>query len=260
MRAQLWIVLTSLILGSAFAEAKVHSFLTSEELFICNAGVGHSAHPGVVVPGTDSVVVGYENFAMPEESEARFPTTTLTVIPGSQSKKFVTTELEAWDQNIVKTSFDLTTEQYGATYFVDVCYRGPVKKMQGGQDQTQGIYNLTINAQISGSSNHESYQQKARLSAAVDMTCDLRNRGQLTAPRTSEDSKPSGVEVDNFGQTGFISFQQQQLQVVMNLNNQQQQVPRFCRMRFILKENATSDLRILKQSPKDIDLFIDISK
>lgn len=241
-------------------QAGIHAFLTAEELFVCNAGIVHPEHPGVLVPGTDTAVVGYEDFSVPVDSEAHFLSETMTVIAGAPAKKFMTNELDVWAQNLVSTSFHLATERYGASYFVDVCYRGPVKQIKNGQDESQGIYNLTLNAQVSGAASADNYQENARLSASVDVSCDLRNRGQLTSARTSSETRPAGTETDSLAQTGFVSFQQKQLQVGVNLNTQFQQVPRFCKMRFLIKENATSVPRALTQTPKDIDLFIDISK
>lgn len=251
---------SALVIATIPAQAGIHAFLTAESLFVCNAGIVHPEHPGVLVPGTDSSVVVYEDFSMPVDSEARFPSENLTVIAGSPAKKFVTAELDAWTQNIVATSFHLATERYGTSYFVDVCYRGPVKQIKNGQDESLGIYNLTMNAQVSSANTGDSYQENARLSASVDVSCDLRNRGQLTAARTGSETKPAGTETDSLAQTGFVSFQQKQLQVGVNLNNQFQQVPRFCKIRFLIKENATSTPRAFRQTPKDIDLFIDISK
>ncbi|PIS12023.1 MAG: hypothetical protein COT73_00765 [Bdellovibrio sp. CG10_big_fil_rev_8_21_14_0_10_47_8] len=251
-----WILL---VLSSA-ALGGLSSSLSTESLFVCNAGISHT--DGESIAGSDSLVINYEDLGVPESSEARQRSNVLRVQFADAPKSQVAGGTELWLTQLGEIHFDLATEKYGTQYFIELCYRGPQKQMSEGPtpyDLSEGIYNLdlSVNIQESGGTG-ESYRSSASLQTSLETICDLRGRGARKNPRASDELGVSSVESDSWVISSPSSWNSSSLNFSVSLNDAFSAVPRFCRIRVSFQERATSALRNNALFPQEVNLFVNI--
>jgi hypothetical protein len=267
------IFLVSFLL-SLSAHAELVSFSNphpemKEGLYVCNAGISHAraaapnsscdsdCTPGVIndpSKGIDALYVQVPN-ASGSTTGTTFPS-----LPNGQ-----VTELSlpgmGWINQIVDLNFKLSSETYGAHYFVEFCYQGPVSYTVGNSkdDASKGLYYV----QASVSNNGSTYLTDSGMAMQLSWACDLRNQGQQKAARTIQTIAPqSSLEADRSSvtpiQAGASVFAPMNLQ--QRINDTTDTVPRFCVLRVDFAETATGprlntnadtsftvDLNVLKQ-------------
>ena len=119
-----------LLFLSSISQAKVTSALSQEELSVCNAGLSHESINSSLLGGIDRLNYQFEDNSVPETSEAHIRSGELTLKSGDSLQTAFEQTVDVFDQNLLQTNFNLTTESYGSTYFVDLCYRGSIEKKE----------------------------------------------------------------------------------------------------------------------------------
>lgn len=218
---------------------------STEDLFLCNAGLKHEMGGQVCFKSTngqacDPHAAGGSDCTCTTSSKGDYVSATIGSGDGSYEKQAEASDTQytklvgaekAFDNAISSVTFNLGSESYGANYFVQFCYRGPLKDMQVGRgpavDKSQGWYKFQIT--LTGKDKH--YNEKLS-SAKVRYWCDLRNAGSATAARTASDLNPGATVEADLPVTDVTipvsstAFSQQVLPV--NLNGAEAEVPRFC--------------------------------
>lgn len=245
------------------AQASLATPLAVDSLFVCNAGIMHSANE--VVSGTDSIVLQYEDPTMPPESDARFLSKTLSAQTESNPSTVAMFPVESdlWIHQITRSQFDFTTEKFGARYFVDLCYRGPEKVVVPGSptDITEGIYTLDLQVNLNDPTvNGKSYRTTASLATQIETACDLRARGSSTNPRQATEVGVTALERDSWYMSNQASWNSNSLNFQVTLNDSVRSVPRFCKIRISFIERASGVLRDSTMTPRDVNIFVNVDR
>lgn len=257
--------LTVLAAGSLMqlqAQGSLVSPLSTDSLFVCDTGVMH--HYLNPAAGSDSVVIQYEDPAFPADSEARFPSKTLTAVATESEfiKVLFPQEIDKWTHQVFKSQFDFSTETFGTRYYIELCYRGPEKQTSPGstQDLSQGIYSLDLSVNLNDpTTNGINYRNQASLATSIETVCDLRASGSSANPRVAEELAVTYLERDSWYASNPTSWNSNSLNFQVTLNNSIQTVPRFCRIRISFNERSTG-VRNQALTPRDVNVFAHIDR
>jgi hypothetical protein len=264
---------------SNIAFAKINmNVQSSEKLYLCNAGLIHPAG---------------ENFCQePSTGRSCDPTSTDSVvcvctsssplgdfisgtviqptfrkyqqIPSAASNYMsLADESMVFQTELQDVEVNLGSEQFGAKYYMQFCYHGPVVNNSNNfaaskADLSEGLYK----AALSLSALNKIYNSKILNSAQLTTECDLRKVGAVTGPR-EEGSLPNdfSFEVD-FSNQGQVSINDGTLgigkELILNLNSNASQVPRYCKLTLLFSE-APTGMRNVK-SRVDFSGVLNIAK
>lgn len=222
---------------------------TTENLFLCNAGLRHMGEGQICLDSLSGLACdplqakgspctcyakgakgdyvsalvgnGREHF---EQSLASGQENYATMRPSDQEFSSILSSVH----------FDLGSEVHGAEYFIQFCYRGPLQAASVGTvDSSLGQYKvrLTLLGKDKG------YSGKIA-DVKLRYWCDLRGVGAATGARGSAELNPGIVEGDLPVTTQSIPFSSEALfqQVNSGLNSNPMEVPRFCVFQLHFKE------------------------
>jgi hypothetical protein len=227
-----------------------------QDLFICNAGLRHPTVNPEFKGGNNTLQFSYEDFSVPENSEARWRSQRIQVSQGqTQFAAISATDADAFSNNIMSPRFSLSTESQGAEYFVDVCYRGPT--LPGNNLEARGQYQLSFQVARLASSV---VGAQADVRAQVSIKCDLQGSGLQRNQRRTGENAPSAFEVDSQWSSGAFSLREDDVvSSFVDLNSQFSEIPRFCVFRVLVAEPS---LGIRPQGFKgfDLDVYFSVEK
>jgi hypothetical protein len=183
------------------------------------------------------------------------------------------TDSEAWGKRISNLSFNLGSELYGASYFVDVCYRAP--QIEYFQDQVVSNFNLKAQANatdflatgvnggdnnrdgltIPGTVDGQKYTDLAGLTVQAFVTCDMQGVGTYKNARNNSNLYNTADNEANFvlntnglptsateanssfwnSSSAYLSTGNVAL-IDTNITNNSFYAPRFCKVRYVFTE------------------------
>ncbi|MNS70626.1 hypothetical protein D3C72_1039720 [compost metagenome] len=193
----------------------------------------------------------------------------------SNSNGFVTalSENDSWNKRINNLSFNLGSELYGASYFVDICYRGP--QIEYFEDNVVSNFNLKAQANatdflangvnggdnnrdglvIPGTVDGKKYTELAGLKVQAFVTCDLQAVGSYQRARNNSNqyntsnNEASFVLNNNYLPTSATeassSFWSSSLAAIgtgnvalidQDITANSLKAPRFCKVRYVFTE------------------------
>jgi hypothetical protein len=188
-------------------------------------------------------------------------------------------ETDSWNKRINNLSFNLGSELYGASYYVDICYRGP--QIEYFQDQVVSNFNLKAqsnatdflaNGANGGDNNRDGltipglvdgkkYTELAGLKVQAFVSCDLQgvgsyqyamnNQGQYNTSKNeagftmgSNNLPATATEANSsFWSSSAAALGTGNVSLIdTNITNSSTRAPRFCKVRYVFTEtnvNAT---------------------
>lgn len=248
----------------------VVSPLGNDELFVCNAGLGHPHSYSAPVYGSNTLLYqGVNSDGFWNE---------LSSVAGDQVRALVLNPVQQFSWQLQATKFDFSTEKYGASYFIDLCYRGPIANLQrpgqgqgpppGGPGQgggppavdiSEGLYRLDLELSAF-QPGANTYTQESGLFVETNVLCDLRQAGSQRAARGLTELVPGSWEVDAQYSSGGFSFANGRLSLNIPLNNTNRTVPRFCIVRVLFEETQAERPRNFSLGFKETEIFIDVNR
>lgn len=161
-----------------------------------------------------------------------------------------------YGKQLTEMNINLGSEQYGAEYFLDVCYRGP----QIDYNNVDGINfalkgKVTVNNLTKGNGQEVDYKTVADLSTKAEIKCYMEdeyqyclqtgNCGGTTTLNPAVDSIPSVIGYNYFKNSGNYqtlagTSQEKTLLTDGSMKYGTEKTPRFCVVRYFFKENATT--------------------
>ncbi|MFN8792633.1 MAG: hypothetical protein ACK5Y2_14360 [Bdellovibrionales bacterium] len=249
-----------LIFAAIEVSANLQSPLSNKHIFVCNAGLSHIIDINETVFGSNQLNYTQENLRSSPEAHDGFFQRQLVGLPGGNPQVIVERTEDSFETHITKTDFRFSTEKYGARFFIDICYRGPIRADSGmGNDSSEGIYNLDFELILRGD-HLLSYLKNSGLVATVRAECDLRFNGQNRSVRSVTELAPARFEVDSFYTTDPMHLSQGRMAFSLALNSSLPTAPRFCRFRVSLSESNTHQTRQQGSGIQTTDIFMDINK
>jgi hypothetical protein len=233
----------------------------NEDLVPCNAGI---LHAGTELYGSDYIQVQYEDMNVVATHPSHFRANTLQSNPTVGDYQVLFSDSDSWSSKITQLSFNLSTEKTGAAYFVDFCYLGPIENLKNmghsKKDLSEGIYTLTASVSSTDLTSNNSYRTQVDLQTKVEFICDLRKRGKNQDPRVATELEPTGtMDADALAYADFSRMGTSGVAFEKDLNNQNSQVPRFCRLRVSFLESVVTD-RSNVLSNAETTVFLDIQQ
>jgi hypothetical protein len=278
-------IATALIFTSISAQAEVVSFTvpapeTNEGLYLCNAGVSHlRADSSTATPCVEGGECSAEAVTDPARGNDGITYQSLQgdgmlrkfaiSAPKNGNYSLISPMNSGWDNKITELNISLSSEVYGAKYFLEFCYQGPVEQMSQGNngngngngnghkvDLSEGIYQL----QSSLFANTVSYISTVGLATRISWSCDLRAAGLATKARTSSELTPLAYEVDSTQSViaSLTNISASALSFTHTLNSISNRVPRFCVVRLEFAEDSAAVRSSLAQATEftvDLNFF-----
>ncbi|MBK7961843.1 MAG: protease [Bdellovibrionales bacterium] len=188
---------------------------------------------------------------------------------GASTFSMALPEKDSWVKHIKTLSFELSSELYGASYFVDICYRGP--QMEFYQDQLTSNFSAFAQASatdflatgvnsppgstnglvIPGTVDGKKYTELAGLTVQAFLVCDLQGVGtyttsnvngkyNLTANEAAFKVNSSGLPIgggDLFMQSSVAPATTAATDLLRDWVIQaSSHAPRFCKVRYVFSE------------------------
>ena len=171
-----------------------------------------------------------------------------------------------WNKQLTKMTINLGSERYGAEYYVDVCYRGPqIEYFQAGSLSDTPNFLLKAQATVTdiNTNNGMQYSDLADLKVKAKAVCDQQGMGSyiyahdgsgnydnpLAHQITNNMKAGDGQFVYKTGYNGFNTGSNLYLiNEWINVNNNN--TPRFCKVRYTFKENRRNKNDLLSQIRK----------
>lgn len=284
------LVAAVLVVFSLSAQAEVVSFTvptpsTHEGLYLCNAGIAHQrAASSTASPCVEGGECSDEAVSDPARGNDGISFQALQgdgllrrfaiSAPKNGAYSMISPMNDGWDNKITELNINLSSEVYGAKYFLEFCYQGPIEQLSecngnngngNGQgtcgnngngngngnengngnngngnriDQSLGIYQL----QSSLFANTVSYIKTVDLATRISWSCDLRATGSAKQPREPSELAPLAYEVDSTQSviSSLSNISATALSFTHTLNSNTSRVPRFCVVRFEFAEDTTA--------------------
>jgi len=267
----------SVLSSSAFAVNLQFNFdvnSSGPSIYACDAGLMHSPHASTVcydretqVACTPSTSNEDQNCICsgPSSEEHKMdnlvattadwsdnggvPTNTSSaaVAAGSSSLARVFSGNTEWSKQITSLVFNFGSSRYGSEFYLDVCYRGPQVKQQGTPNHVMALHS-TITDLVAAN-----YSELSDLNVKVTATCDLQGEGSQQGVPDMLTNQISGITGGDVSlSTEYASFASG---ATMNLltdwiNNGNNHIPRFCKVRFSFLENIRNSADPLEQLRK----------
>jgi hypothetical protein len=267
----------SLLSSSAFAVSLQFNFdvnSSGPSLYACDAGLRHEAHASTIcydretqtacTPSSgqeeqncictgpsgqdskmDSLVASTADWS--DNGGAPTNTATTTVTAGDTSFARVFTGNTEWTKQLTSLVFNFGSTRYGTEFYLDVCFRGPQVKQQGTPNHV-AVLNTTITDLVAAN-----YSDLSDLNVKATVTCDLQGEGTqqgLPDLATNQISGISGGDV--VLTTDYASFASGATMTLLKdwINNGNNHIPRFCKVRFSFLENMRNSSVDLEQIRK----------
>ena len=251
------LVLAASLLISLGAEAGFIAFTvptpkTNEGLYLCNAGVSHKrGASSTATPCVEGGDCSEEAISDPARGNDGISYQALQddgmlrrfAISAPKNGNYATISPMngGWTNKITELNVSLSSEVYGAKYFLEFCYQGPIAELAGkhkNEDLSKGIYQL----HASLFTNSVSYIRTVDLATRMSWSCDLRSAGSATKARSPYELIPNSYEIDAT-QSVIASLSNAANTAVSfthTLNSNSSRVPRFCVVRFEFAENSSA--------------------
>lgn len=272
---------------------------TGEMLYACNAGVGHGSR--APAPPKKDCTDSSENCVSEVVNDATRGSDSLrvngsTLVGPSTGRKTLYSASEQWNNSISDLSFSFASENYGANFHVDFCYKGPVSYYKAGKngcgkgsaqngDYCYGEPSATSNSnndnENADSNNNGQTNSKLpkdlsegiyTLSAflAAGNSKYIQNSNlyvkfqyactfRSTKQGVSESGADNNINIDAAPGI-YTPFNTSQMAMYeAQLNTMVKLVPRYCVIRFDFKESSTN-VRQYKIDDTDFTVGLDIQK
>ena len=250
------LVSVAALLISFSAHAEVVSFTvptpsTNEGLYLCNAGVAHQRPASsAATPCIEGGECSDEAISDPARGNDGISFQALQSdgllrrfaisAPKNGDYSMISPLNNGWGNKITELNISLSSETYGAKYFLEFCYQGPIADLSGKnkEDLSKGIYQL----QASLFANNVSYIRTVDLASRMSWSCDLRSTGSATKARVPSELAPLTYEIDSTQSViaSLSNISTTAVSFTHTLNSNTSRVPRFCVVRFEFAENASS--------------------
>jgi hypothetical protein len=256
--------------GTASADA-INSFTwdtfsSDDKMYVCNVGIihqeGKSGHVDENAAGASS-----------GDTASTHDYLTVTYAPlnkhqehGDSSTKVLEAKVNEYTRlfdnkdahGFVVTNLvvNLSSENYGAKYYVDVCYRGAQIDYRANGIRTSYVLNQN-KLTYSDHSNDSAYKyfRLAKLKVSTKTVCDTQLKGDVTGTddglnMTQEDMNIEGTDSDfTFGRkmrnvtegTQGINFLKKDVQIT---KAQKKDAPRYCKTRYTVAETRVKSKKI----------------
>lgn len=254
---------------SLSVQAEVVSFTvptptTAEGLYLCNAGISHqraaSSTATPCVPGgecSDEAITdparGNDGISFQTVQEDGLLRRFAISAPKNGNYSTISPMNNGWGNKITELNISLSSEVYGAKYFLEFCYQGPIEQLSNGNghgngngnghgnnkiDLSQGIYQL----QSSLFANTVNYIKTVNLATRISWSCDLRAAGSATKARAPSELSPFAYEIDSTQSVvaSLANISATALSFTHTLNGNAARVPRFCVVRLEFAEDSTA--------------------
>lgn len=182
-------------------------------------------------------------------------------------------ESDSWNKRLQDLSFNLGSELYGASYFVDICYRGP--QIEYYQDQVLSNFNLNAQANatdflangvnggdnnrdglvIPGTVDGKKYTELAGLKVQAFVTCDLQGVGAYKLAQNNQGQYNTSINEagftlgtnqlpatateanSSFWLSSAVNVGTGNVALInSNITNNSITAPRFCKIRYVFTE------------------------
>jgi hypothetical protein len=272
-------IAASILLLSLSANAEVVSFTvptpaTNEGLYLCNAGISHQrAASSTATPCVEGGECSDEAVTDPARGNDGISFQSLQndgllrrfaiSAPKNGNYSMISPMNNGWANKITELNISLSSEVYGAKYFLEFCYQGPIEQLSNGNnsghgggnkiDLSEGIYQL----QASLFANTVSYIKTVDLATRMSWSCDLRSAGSATKPRAGSELTPSAYEIDSTQSVvaSLSNISATAISFTHTLNSNASRVPRFCVVRLEFAENtAAARTSVAKATEFTVDL------
>lgn len=253
--------------GSAFADA-INSFTwdtysSDDKMYVCNVGIKHrdgrqghvdpnagGANSGDTLTTHDYMTVEYATL---DNDLTRGPIQekTLEASIGAYTQLF--TDGDAHGKVVTKLEVNLSSENYGAEYFVDICYRGAQIDYNAANINTSYVLKrnqLTYADHTNASDAGRHYFSEAKLSVASKTVCDTQLTGTSTGAGFGLDFVLGEANVAAYlgnsrfaSSTVFLGNANQTVNFVLAANPSlngpagAKDAPKYCKTRYTVKEN-----------------------
>ncbi len=310
-------VLLSIMLSAAFAIADVsvktassggsdgtggsNPINTGEMLYACNAGVGHGSR--APAPPKKDCTDSSENCVSEVVHDATRGSDSLrvdgykTLVGPSSGRSTLYSGLEQWNNAITDLSFSFASENYGANFHVDFCYKGPVSYYKADKNgcakglsqdgdfcygdpapvnnNNENGNNGNNNGQSSAklpkdlsegiytlsaflAAGNSKYIQNSNLYVKFQYACTYRSAKQGSR-KGSDTTVDANINIESAPGI-YAPFSSSQMAMFeAQLNTMVKLVPRYCVIRFDFKENSTN-VRQYKIDDTDFTVGLDIQK
>lgn len=262
------------LLLSVSAQAEVVSFTvptpsTHEGLYLCNAGVAHQrAASSTATPCVEGGECSDEAVSDPARGNDGISYQALQgdgllrrfaiSAPKNGNYSMISPMNDGWDNKITELNINLSSEVYGAKYFLEFCYQGPIEQLSNCNgngngncgngngngngnnkiDLSLGIYQL----QSSLFANTVSYINAVSLATRISWSCDLRATGSAKKAREPSELTPLAYEIDSTQSvvSSLSNISATALSFTHTLNSNTSRVPRFCVVRLEFAEDTAA--------------------
>ncbi|MFN8845453.1 MAG: protease [Bdellovibrionales bacterium] len=206
---------------------------------------------------------------------------TKTLKAGQANYNVALSDSESWNKSISQLSFNLGSELYGSSYFVDVCYRGP--QIEYHQDGITSYFSSLAQASatdflanavnpgdnsrdglvIPGLVDGKKYSELAGLTMQAFLVCDLQGMGVYQTSNVSGAYNTTQNEAvftlgggnlpigggDLFKASSVVAANASAVNLISNvLTDNSTKAPRFCKIRYVFTEtNAFAQLPNLRK-------------
>jgi hypothetical protein len=188
---------------------------------------------------------------------------------GTSSYSTAFQDIDSWGKHIKNLSFELSSELYGASYFLDICYRGP--QMEFERDQLTASFSALAQASatdflspgvnpgvsssaglvIPGTVDGKKYTELAGLTVQAFLVCDLQGKGTYTTSAASDKYNMTANEAvftlgsnglpkgggDLFMQSSAMPATTAAAELLKDwITQSSSHAPRFCKIRYVFSE------------------------
>jgi hypothetical protein len=267
----------SLLSSSAFAVNLQFNFdvnSSGPSIYACDAGLRHEAHASTICydretqqacsPSTsgedqncicsgpsaeehkmDNMVAGTADWS--DNGGAPTNVGTASVPAGDSSFARIFAGNSEWNKQITSLVFNFGSSRYGSEFYLDVCYRGPQVRQQGSPNHAIALHS-TITDLVAAN-----YSELADLNIKVTATCDIQGEGTHQGLPDLQANQITGVTGgDVTHTTDYASFASGATLNLLTewINNGNNRIPRFCKVRFSFIEDIRNSNDPLEQLRK----------
>lgn len=193
------------------------------------------------------------------DNEELIGDTTKHNVRANNSSNFSTifdSDVDAFEKQLTHLEFNLSSERYGAEYFLDVCYRGPQIDFFGASelgypDFDYLAYGIETQVTVTDLTNGDGpkYQDVSDLAVSAEIICDIQGSGSHQGGGDNSitfesDYTKSLITNQLFSTNGDV----------VNGNKKTllgpENAPRFCKVRYFFKESNTDMRKWKKQKAR----------
>lgn len=172
---------------------------------------------------------------------------TITAVAGGTDFARIFQGNTEWGKQLTSLTYNFGSSRYGAEFYLDVCYRGPQVRQQGSPNHVVDLH-ATITDLVT-----TNYSALSDLNVKVTSVCDLQGEGSEQGIPTLATNQISGIGgADVTLSTSYVSFASGATLNLLKdwINNGNNHIPRFCKVRFSFLENMRNSTDPLEQLRK----------